>query len=354
MKLRLVILDTDEVYIKRFVEVINNRFRELELYSFTELDIAMDNIKNNKLDVFLASTDFDIDPSELPTRCAFAYFTTDNGIQSYKGQKAVCKFQKAEYIYRAVVGLYAEVCSNITERIGGNSDTRIIVFSTPAGGTGNSVVAASCATFLAKQNKKVLYLNLESMGTTDCYFDDEGHGDFSDVIYALKSKNSNVAMKIKSVVRTNANKVKFIASCGQPMDRCELTAEDVHVLFEELSKAMEFEYVVVDSDFSLNGVERAILECADDIVVVSDGNRQTNRKIDNAVMCLKIMDEEKGSRIADKIKVCYNRFSNKSGVVLTNDEIQTLGGIQRYKDATIPQLMDEISGKMIFNRFIEA
>lgn len=353
MKLNLAILDKDELYMKRIASGLSNCFHEnLELYFFTEQQIAVDTVGEGKINVFLASTQFQVDTKFLPSKCAFAYFTEDSSIETYMGEKTICKFQKIDFLYKEIVGLYAEVSGNITEKAENETHSKIILFSTPAGGTGTSTVAAGCAVYLARENKNVLYINLECLGNTHYYFKEEGNGDFSDVIYALKSRKSNILMKIRSILRTTKEKIKYMETCSHAMDRLELNNDDISLLFKELRRLEEFDFIVIDGDFSFQDIGQEMQRQSDIIVMVSDGNKQANNKIQKAIACLKILDEQNQTRIVEKIRVCYNRFSNKKGSLLAEDNIESIGGIPKYSEATTEQMIKEISQKAIFDIFL--
>ena len=85
----------------------------------------------------------------------------------------------------------------------------MIIFSSPSGGVGTSSMAAACAVHYAMQGKKVLYLNLEKFGSADVFFSGEGQFDMSDIIYTLKSKKTNLALKLESCVKQDISGVYF-------------------------------------------------------------------------------------------------------------------------------------------------
>ena len=69
-----------------------------------------------------------------------------------------------------------------------------------AGGTGTSSMAAACTCSKGRGNN-VLYLNLEKFGSSDVFFSGEGQFDLSDIIFALKGRKANLAMKLQSCVK---------------------------------------------------------------------------------------------------------------------------------------------------------
>jgi hypothetical protein len=62
LKIKLAILDSDANYLNRIASVFTNRFSDkLEVYSFTDTQAAMQNLKPSRINVFIAGDAFDID-----------------------------------------------------------------------------------------------------------------------------------------------------------------------------------------------------------------------------------------------------------------------------------------------------
>ena len=109
MKIKLAILEKDRSYLSRVVTAFGTKYAEkLEIYSFTDPDVALATLNSAKIDVLLASDAFEIDAQKLPNRCAFAYLIDSMGIESYNDQRAICKFQKADLIYKQILSIYSE------------------------------------------------------------------------------------------------------------------------------------------------------------------------------------------------------------------------------------------------------
>ena len=74
MRIRLAILENDAVYLNRIVSIFNVRYADkLEIYSFTDRDAAIQSLRSTKIDVFLANEVFEVDETEIPSNCGFAY-----------------------------------------------------------------------------------------------------------------------------------------------------------------------------------------------------------------------------------------------------------------------------------------
>ena len=202
MKIKLALLDNDQNYLNRIVSVFNIRYADkLEIYSFTKIESALSALESTRIDVFVSSVAFDVNTAALPKRCGFAYFVDSADIDSVNNQRAICKYQKADLIYRQILSIYSENAGGVSETRFGDDSCKVIAFASPCGGTGSSTMAAACASYYAAKGEKTLYLNFEKFGSADAFFSAEGQFDMSDIIFALKSRKANLSMKMESCVK---------------------------------------------------------------------------------------------------------------------------------------------------------
>jgi septum formation inhibitor-activating ATPase MinD len=352
MKIKVAVLDKDEHYLTRLMAALNNGFADkLEMYSFTVQDTALDALEKNKINVFLADEFFEIEQQAIPSRCGFIYLSGENGIASIRGIPAICKYQKADLIYKCVLNTYAE---RRDLSINGNQSKdgeRLILFSAPCGGVGTSTSAAACALHLAKQGKKVLYLNLEQFGGADMFFQGEGQFTMSDLIYAIKRKNSNIQVKIEAILRQTEDGVRFISQSATALDMNELEIEEIK---EIIAGAAEcgFEYVVIDGDYSATNAFMELLNLADVFVTVTDGTMIGNAKMERGITALRLLSGQNADELMSKIFMIYNKCSNHCQVI-DNLGTEVLGMIPRYKDASTEEIMRQIIGLGVFNKLLE-
>ncbi|MEE1517999.1 MAG: chromosome partitioning protein ParA, partial [Lachnospiraceae bacterium] len=146
MKIKLAILEKDTSYLNRLVSAFGTKYADkFEIYSFTDKAVAMDNIDKAKIDVFVAGSEFEIDTEILPRRCGFAYFVESIEIDTYKNQMAICKYQKADLIYKQILSIYSENAGNISGLKLGEDVSRVIFYTSVSGGTGSSSMAVATA-----------------------------------------------------------------------------------------------------------------------------------------------------------------------------------------------------------------
>ncbi len=354
MKIHLALLENDKSYLNRIISVFNTKYADkLEIYSFTEKQTALSALRAYRIDVLLAGESFDIEREEVPPRCGFAYLVDTADIESVRGEAALCKFQKAELIYKQILSIFSDKTSAITgvgsEHAQGG---KVIAFFSVSGGTGCSTAAAAGAIFLARKGKKVLYLNLETFGNPDLFFQGEGHGTFEDIIYAVKSKKSNLYLKLESVVRRDETGVFFFSKTPVALDMNELKEEEIRRIVAEARTSCEYEYIILDMAFSFQKERLGqFCECSQ-VVMVSDGSVISNNKAERMLEALEIMERQQDKNLLGRLCILYNRFSSHTSEKFKNRDIHEIGGIKRYEGYEIKDLLQELSRLPVFDSII--
>ncbi len=351
MKIKLAILEKDKTYLDRLVSAFSIKYSDkLEIYSFTGKEVAISSIENNKIDVFLADESFEIDRKAIPARCAFAYLVDSLGIESVRNEVAISKFQKADLIYKQILGVFSENTSTITGiHFDEHENTKIIAFQSPGGGTGCSTAAAAYAINLSSKNKRVLYLNLEKFGSSDAFFEAEGTSDFSDIIYAIKSKKGNLSLKLESAVKQDINNgVFFFSSTKTALDMAEINAEEIKKLISDLRLFGGYEYIILDFDFSIAKESLEILKDCSSVVLVSDGSKISNIKLERAVESLNLIEQQTEMKLLMRCGILFNRVSSKTSEKPNIADIKEYGGIKRYEGYQTKQLLSELSKLPVF------
>ncbi len=352
MKMKLAILDHDINYLTRIVAAFSAKYESrLEIYSYTDPDMALNSLESIRADVFLANERYEIPVKDLPGRCGFAYFVEENGLETFRGQTAVCKYQRADLIYNQILSIYSEKAEGSMK--GGSGTAEMFWFTSAGGGCGSSSMAAAAAISFAKKGNKVLYLGLDAFGDTDCYFEGMGQFDFSDVIYALKGKKNTLTMKLESSLRQDtATEVYFYGTTGLALDMMELNQEDVKLLVDSIKSSGLFDMVVIDKRFALDEISKCLWETVNGVIMVNDGSEIGNSKFLRALESLKVLAEHHDHYRLDKLFLLYNKFSNKTANTLEGIDITLLGGIPRYEHASVKQILTEVSDMNIFDKLL--
>lgn len=344
MKIKLAILEKDISYLQRIVSVFETKYSDkFEIYSFSDPAITMSSLSDSKIDVLIANDVFEINVAALPKRCGFAYLVDSADVETVNDQRAICKFQKADQIYKQVLSIYSEKAGSISGLKLDDDSTRVVIFNSVSGGTGASSMAAAYATRLAANGKRTLYLNIEKFGSSDLFFAGEGQFDMSDIIFALKSKKANLSLKLESCVKQDSTGVYFYSQSKIALDMLEMNCDEIIRLVSELKLTGSYDYIVIDSDFSLEKGYIKVYEQAHCIIWVGDGSELSNSKIYRAFTALTTLDKNADVPLTNRIHLIYNKFSNKTGNAIGDIGLKAIGGAPRYEHATTDQVIEQLS-----------
>lgn len=349
MKIKLALLDQDQFYLNRIVTAFSTKYPDkFEIYSFTDKEIALSTLASTRIDVFIASDVFDIEMERLPKRCGFAYFVETADLESVKGQEVICKFQKADLIYKQILSIYSEHAGTTASLKSFDENCKTICFVSPSGGVGASTMAAACALHYASLGKRVLYLNLEKYGSADTFFNGEGQLSMSDVIFTLKSKKANLSLKLESCVKKDVRGVDFYSQSQVALDMLELKKEDMITLLSEFKISGNYDFVIVDMDFSLTKDYLDIYREMAVQVWVGDGSEVSNAKLRRAYEALTILEQNRDDSLLYNLVLLYNKFSNKSSKAIEGIEIKNIGGAPKYEHATVGQILSQMGAMTVF------
>lgn len=348
MRIKLAILESDGVYLDRMVSVFNVKYGDkLEIYSFTDRNAALEALKTTKIDVFLADESFEAKGGELPSDCGFGYLVEEEEIESFKGETAICKFQKAEVIYRRILGIFSEnaAVAGLRPEDGG----RVLAFLSVGGGVGGSSAAAACAMRFAQKGKSALYLNLERFGSADVFFSAEGSSSLGDVIYAVKSQKGNLEIRLESSVKRDGSGVFFFSPPKLALDTAELNAQEVRRIICTLKRSGTYDYIIADFDFSMEREQLAVLEECDSIIFVADGAQMSNVKMERMLESLEVLEQQEGVKLLMRSGILYNRFSSQTSQKVKAAGIKEYGGIKRFEGCSARQLLRQLMDQPVFD-----
>ncbi len=349
MKIKVAILEKDEIYLKKITSVLNKKYTDkIQIFAMTDETMVDSILIDNKIDVFLAYEDYDVEAEKLPYRCGYAYLTESNELESWKNAAAVGKYQKIEIIYKSILGVYAEKASDMGITKMADGSICICTVVSASGGTGSSCVAVAAANRAAAKGKRVLFLNLEKFGNTGIFYHTEGTGSLSEVIYAIKSGRSNIHLKLESNLKRSSTGVNYFESCDNAFDIMELNVDDVRLLISEISTMGLFDCMIINCDFDFSDVVMEIFKMSTSICFVNNGSEVANEKFERCYNAIEIYEQQKNLRILDRVQLLYNMFRNRTSTMLAGNDIKVLGGIQYYEGNT-EQVVNQLSSMAVLD-----
>lgn len=336
---KMLILNSNPKYLNRFVNVLSN------LYVHDTLEGAMDCVKNRRINVFLVSNAFHIATNEIADYCVFAYLTDFSAYAMVRDESAVGKYQKLSDICEEIQFLHLNYLADVAAKTEGAA--KLILFSSPAGGVGNSTLAAAYAIYLARKGAKVLYVNLEQTGDTNLYFEGSGRYTMENILYELSSQEKNMQEKILHMVQETEDGVSYFESPAFAAVFNGMGEEQINTLIQMLCTQRQYQYVILDMSYDSGENMQLILDKAERCIMVSDGTETANRKTSRAIDVLQM----KNRAYLNKILITYNRFSSKYGKALEKEGLQQTAGVGWIEGVSTKDLIHAISEKSVFKGF---
>ena len=255
-------------------------------------------------------------------------------------------------IYKQILSIYSENAENITGLKITDDACKLIAFCSPSGGSGVTSVSAATALRYAAQGRRVLYLNLEPFGMSDVIFSAEGQFDMSDIIFSLKSKKTNLSMKLESCVKQDNRGVCFYSSTKQALDMLELRTEEAYRLITELQLTGSYEFIIADLVFRLTDDFLGFLKKFHAVVVTGTGSELSNSKIFRMYNALLIKENRDDATVLERMCLLYNKFSNKTSKAISGIEMKNIGGIPKFDQAKDIQVIEEIAKMAVLDKII--
>ncbi len=353
MRIKLAILHSDPVYLNRLISILSAKYHErLALYSFTEQETAMEAIAREKIDVFLADDLFGIPTEELPEKCGFAYFVDSPEVDTFKGAPAICQFQRAELIYKRILGVFSDALGETSVRNLYSGSAKVLMFSSPCGGTGASSLAAACAVRFSAAGKRCVYLNLEDFGSADEYFSGEGVFSISDVIYAVKSRRGSLSVKLESCLKRDDSGVLYFSGPKVALDMMELNAEDRKELISALLDSGICDCVLVDLPFDLKKETRGIYALAHVLVWVCDTRTVSISKTAKAYEALRLLEQGGSNMLWERVCLLQNKLTG-DGAFPVPEGLRTVGGVRNVPGRQDRQLIGQLAASAVFDAILE-
>ncbi len=278
MVIKVAVIEKDPRFLDRLTAVFSKSYADrMEIYPFTDPDVALSTLQFVKPHILIADESIRIPGSALPDDCALAYFVNAVGTDRIDGHRAICKFQRAELIYKQLVGLLSDSSSATGNSRG--SETGVITFSSPVGGVGVSTTAAAFALQLASRGRSVLYLDLDPYSCPGLYFRGEGEHTFEDVLHTLVHKDGNLTELLVHASRKDPRGVSYFCQSSATSVYPTVSTEDISRLLRELRIIATFDYIVVDIPFAQLLYQQDLWERSSGIVLLTDATEQSQLKL---------------------------------------------------------------------------
>lgn len=255
------VCDTEAEYTKRFCEYIAKRKEyPFEAAAFTSTEKLRQFCMQEDVEVLLISESaYDVTLKELVKGEVIVLREEDR----LSGQgDGIYKYQPCENVLREVMCYCADrgLESDTFLKTGKKSQIQMIGLYTPVHRCMQTSFAITLGEILAKEHK-VLYLNFESFSGLEKQLHREFMADMSDLIYYVTNAREALVYKLQGMTQKlqNLDYIPPIFSC---MDLARITKEQWFMLFEELERLTEYEYLILDLSENIQGLFEILRRCS--------------------------------------------------------------------------------------------
>lgn len=311
MKIRVFICSEDTLYCEKLVNYFNSHYYDKFQWNvYTQSAYLQQIFQSDMVDIILVGEEMKeeirkLDESLLGSQ--LWVYLTEQIYEQEEGVRYLSKYCRADQIYRDLLDLYARKEHVRYENLSiVSGKTTFIAFVSASGGVGASTIACAAAKALS-QMEKVLYLNLEDLGSCKLSFPGEGKPGLDELVYAIKSRRNTLELKIESSVSRNGAGSYYFRECGNPMDLKTLSPEEVGELLKAIEALKVYDKVIIDLGNGLQDKELTVMSMANRVVMLMDKSEIADVKLQRYLKFVQTAEEIQKIDIISKMCIYFNK-----------------------------------------------
>lgn len=248
--------------------------------------------------------------------------TEDSNKEIFNGYKCIYKYTSIKNIFQ-LIGEKSEVFNSDFKR--GRVENKLIVVYSPVGGSGKTFISAGMSAALKEYNKKILYINTESLQNFSKVLFDETTSAAKNFEKSLREKDFNLLSKLNENI---SNKYfEYLKPLGQTMSFVDISLDNYIYLIDKIKEAELYDYIIVDTSVDLDKDKCKLLNKADKLIIVGKQDKYSAVKMDTFLNNIDTSDRNKFIFICnmfeeDKENFLSNEFMNNK--CLIDDKIHAI------------------------------
>lgn len=267
---RVIIADADAAFriplINKFVE---EYFNKIDLEIITEKTLFDKLFSTSQaVDVLIVSEDFYGD--NLQKHTISHIFVMQRQVED--GESTVSLNVHRIARYSNLKDIFMEIVGKSGASLEFEDDNRkqapqIILVTSAAGGVGKTTVAMGLACALAKNYKRVLYINADRLQTFQAMLSVPAPITSSDVYKKLISGSKNIYADIRHVIREEV--FQYLPPFKGSLTAWELSYGVFQQIAVSAKESKAYDFVIVDADCTFDKWKSDLIGCADKLIVVT-------------------------------------------------------------------------------------
>lgn len=254
------VCDPEAEYTRRFCEYISRKKEyPFETAGFTSVEKLRQFCTEEEVEVLLISESaYDVTLKEL---VAGELIVLREEETAFSEQESIYKYQPCEAVLQEVMCYCAKqgVKTGAGIRRGSCKGMELIGLYTPVHRCMQTTFGITLGELLAKEHK-VLYLNFESFSGLERRLNQEFMTDMSDLIYYVSNAREALVYKFQEMTH-RLQRLDYIPPVFSCMDLARITKEQWFLMFEELERLTEYEYLILDLSENVQGLFEILRMC---------------------------------------------------------------------------------------------
>jgi cellulose biosynthesis protein BcsQ len=304
-KYTIVIADTDETYISP----LEMKFAE-ELSAKVELEIITEEVYFNEyfasarnIDMLVISEDLytsEIQKHDIKS----IYVLVENSESAGAEESADSEIRlavKRVFKYSSISEIYAEITFDSLRNLPSSDSpvhgSTVVMIYSAIGGAGKTTTALGLCACLANNFKRVLYIDAETLQTYFYYLKDKSP--LSSSVYSeFRPDNSDLFGRIKHYVRNE--KFDYVPPFPSAIFGSDINLDSYNALITSAKASNEYDYIIVDTDSSLNEEKTKLLSLADKAVILVNQDKYSVIKTSALLGSVNLGDKDKYAFVCAK------------------------------------------------------
>ena len=266
---KIIIADSDINYIAPIqLKFIEEFFDKIQLEVITDKDYYESYFSRpRKVDILIITEDF-YDSSVNKHNISHVFVMTEEQEEEDTAELAVNKIYKytsIKEIFNEIAGKSSDVLNVYVEK---KKEPEIILVYSANGGCGKTTVAMGLCGCLAKNYKKVLYINASYIHTFQRLLDNPSPISSSDVYSCLIRGGDSIYKDIKHVIRKES--FYYLPPFKTSLLSLGISYSLFNKIANEAKQSNDYDYVVVDADSKYDEDIAELLNMSSKVIVVSN------------------------------------------------------------------------------------
>ncbi len=344
MIIKIGIADSDREYVSRLENVLSG-YDDVEIYTYTDPVSIQEYLTDTRLDVLLFNDDMYFSGIGRQSKLAILLLDETGEVKpELAAFEKVQKYQRISNIYKAIIEQYAGVAGIMDEKSGGRA--KIVTCWSPVGGIGKTTFSMALASRLARDGKRVFYINFETYPSDGAYLEDKlGRGVRE--LAADLHKDISFELKIKGILQEKIPNFFYMNHFDKVIDFKDTSEAELKELVGVLSEHGGFDYIFIDIDASSNSKNEGVLEMADRIILLGSDDLYAAQK-------MKSFYDELTNKEMDLRKYISVRNKMTPNTVFTvENEINVIANFP-FVNGTNDVIINSLANNQIMNQVIGA